>query len=236
MLRHGTLVFFAWLVRLEASYAPEQIHLTLHPSPKMLVVSWVSFELNPSAALVQYGASPDKLIHYANGSFFAYPNDLCPTNSTRSIHTVPFPVDEGVQVFYRVSNDGTLWSDVFNATGIIQTKATQTFSIFGDLAVYNANNAVPALINDTRDGVHDFIVHYGDVAYNMDDGCGAVGDEFFRAAQAYSTQTPVVYSNGASTMHEGRTAWCTRWPARPTTLHPFAAGNHETGPGPIFKV
>lgn len=62
------------------------------------------------------------------------------------------------------------------------------------------------------------VIHYGDTAYNMvspepylsfihssafyslscmqDDECGAVGDVFFNTVQSYSTQTPVVYSNG----------------------------------------
>ena len=172
-----------------------------------VVVSWVSFELEPYASTVQYGNAHGELTFSANGSFFSYPNDICGANSTRSVHTVAFPVVQGMQVFYRVSSDNEVWSPVFNTTGVIQNKQTQTFSIFGDMAVYNTNNAAEALTNDTRDGVHDFIVHFGDTAYNMDDECGAVGDVFFNTVESYSTQTPVVYSSG----------------------------NHETGPGPDFK-
>ena len=159
-------------------------------------MSWISFELNPTESTVQFGNAPHRLDNMANGSHFSYPNDICGTNSTRSVHTVNMSVPQGVQVFYRVSSDGTLWSPVFNTTGLIQSKTTRTFSIFGDLAVYNVDNAAPGLTNDTREGVHDFIIHYGDTAYNMDDECGQVGDTFFNTVQSYSTQTPVVYSSG----------------------------------------
>ena len=113
----------------------------------------------PTLSTVQFGSAPGKLANSANGSFFSYPNDICGINSTRSVHTANFSVPQGKQVFYRVTSDGLTWSSVYNTTGIIRSKLTQTFSIFGDLAVYNSDNAAPALANDTREGVHDFIVH-----------------------------------------------------------------------------
>lgn len=109
--------------------------------------------------MVQFGGATGKLTHSVNGTFFSYPNDICGANSTRSVHTANFSVPQGQQVFYRVTSDGQAWSPVYNTTGIIRSKTIQTFSIFGDLAVYNSDNAAPALANDTRDGVHDFIVH-----------------------------------------------------------------------------
>lgn len=163
-------------------------------------MSWISFELAPFLSAVQYGRSPGSLSLSTNGTFFAYENDICGANSTRSVHTANFTVPQGVQIFYRVSSDGTTWSPVFNTTGIVQSKPTQVFSIFGDMAVYNTQNAAAAHANDTRDGVHDFIVTYGDEGYNLDDECGAVGDTFFNTVMSYSTQTPVIYSNGTRVM------------------------------------
>lgn len=159
-------------------------------------MSWISFEPSPSLSTVQYGRSPGSLGQTSNGSFFSYDNDICGSNSTRSVHTANFTVPQGVQVFYRVSSDGATWSSIFNTTGIVQAKPAQVFSIFGDMAVYNVANAAEALTNDTRDGVHDFVVTYGDEGYNLDDDCGAVGDTFFNTVMSYSTQTPVIYSNG----------------------------------------
>lgn len=139
-----------------AAYPPEQIHITLSPIPDTLVVSWVSFELNPYLTVVHYGSSAAILEHTANGTFFSYPNDICGANSTRSVHTANFTVPQGTQIFYRVTSDGLAWSPVFNTTGILRNKTSQTFSIFGDLAVYNTANAAPALTNDTREGIHDY--------------------------------------------------------------------------------
>jgi hypothetical protein len=60
--------------------------------------------------------------------------------------------------------------------------------------------AVPQIAADSAAGAHAWTAHYGDVAYNMDDRCGAKGDAFLDAAATYSASRPAVYGNGN---HEG---------------------------------
>jgi len=188
-------------------FAPEQVHLTLHPDADTLVVTWTSFETVAGVALVQYGDSPSALNTTAVGTAWVYAVDTCPANSTRAMHTATLRAPRGRATWYRVSgNNGSTWSTVLGPTAAPSAAAdgSISLSVFGDLGVDTAPapNAVPALANDTVEGLHVAVVHYGDSCYNCDDQCGAVGDGFLRAVQSYASRTPV--------------AW--------------GPGNHETGP------
>jgi hypothetical protein len=57
-------------------------------------------------------------------------------------------------------------------------------------------SSVPQLIVDTNAGAHQMVVHYGDIAYNLDDQCGAVGDLFANAVSPFASQVPVVFGVG----------------------------------------
>lgn len=162
------------------NYKPEQVHLTFHSDPNKLVVSWVSFEIKPFSSIIEYGSRPHQLSNKNVGTFFSYQNDLC-RNTTRSIHTVEFNITEGELVFYHLSSDGGLkFSETFNTTG--QKRAfPQTVALWGDMGVNCQLSAVPRLIDDAFSGIHSYAIHYGDTAYNMDDSCGKVGDDFLNA-------------------------------------------------------
>jgi acid phosphatase type 7 len=193
--------------RPSAPHAPEQIHLTLHSDPDTLVATWTSFEAvaGPAPPLVQSGPVPGALNRTSAGTAWVYPVDTCPGNSTRAMHTVAFAAPRHADTYYRVSGDnGTTWSPVLGPVRApsVRDDGSVAVSLFGDMGINTAPapNSVAALANDTRDGLHDLIIHFGDSCYNCDDECGAVGDAFLNAAQAYSALTPTVYGNGN---HEG---------------------------------
>jgi hypothetical protein len=178
---------------------PEQVHLTFHPDPSKLVVTWVSFETLSTYSLVQWGSSPDSLLNQnADGNFLSFQNDYCKLNSTRSVHSAVFnaPKSIGDRVYYRLSSDrGMTWSDTYYAVGTSRDYP-QTFAMYGDMGINCQVSSVPELIKQAQAGSIDFAVHFGDTAYNMNDDCGAVGDTFLNAAMGYSTLIPVVYTNG----------------------------------------
>jgi acid phosphatase type 7 len=183
----------------ENIFQPEQIHLTFHPDPTKLVVSWVSFESLPFSSMVQYGPARDQLSQTNRaGRSLSYvnENEACLTNSTRSVHTVDFVVNEGETVYYRVSGDnGLTFSDVLSTTG--QSRAfPQSVALWGDMGINCQLPAVPRIIEDALAQRHLYALHYGDTGYNMDDNCGKTGDDFLNAAQAYSSYLPVVYTSG----------------------------------------
>jgi acid phosphatase type 7 len=189
-------------------YAPEQIHLTLDADPDAIVVTWTSFESaagGPGTALVESGPGPDSLLTNSSGTAWVYAVDSCPDNSTRAMHTVTFPCPRGVATYYRVSGDGgRTWSGVQGPARTPALRADGSFavSLFGDMGINTAPapNSVAALVNDTRDALHDLLIHFGDTAYNMNTDCGRNGDAFLRAVGGetggYAGSVPVVWGNG----------------------------------------
>ena len=182
-----------------SKFKPEQVHLTFHSDPNKLIVSWVSFEVLPFSSIIEYGSRPHQLTNKNEGTFLLYDNDIC-RNSTRAIHTVEFNIKEDEQVFYRLSGDnGLTFSDIFNTTGQ-RRSFPHAVALFGDMGINCELSAVSSIIKDAFAGVHSYALHYGDTAYNMDEQCGQVGDNFLNAVQPYSSFLPIVYTNGN---HEG---------------------------------
>jgi hypothetical protein len=186
---------------------PSQLRVTFSPNPDELIAGWTSFG-SSSLALVQSGPSPNKLITHTSGVTTTFANDQCPGNSTRTSHAATFPAPAGADIYYRVSADGATWSPVQAARNPARAYPLRV-ALWGDLGVECGGvlppspgfaggqcSAVSQLTLDSASAKHDFSIHFGDTAYNMDDRCGNVGDVFLDAASAYSAHRPHVYSNG----------------------------------------
>ena len=176
---------------------PEQLRLSLHPNPDMLVASFVTLgAYSTLGALVKYGASPSTLNATSRGTAASYVDDLC-KNTTRTVYVVPFAAPRDAVTYYAVSADGgSTWSATRNAVNFDPRKEDLQLSIFGDMAVNVPASSVPALVNDTLQHRHDVVILNGDSAYNMDDQCVGVGDTFLNAVSAYAATTPTLYGPG----------------------------------------
>jgi hypothetical protein len=191
--------------------SPSQLRLTFAPNINELVVGWTSHGDNTNhVPLVESGPSASALNTTTAGTSVSFTNSYCPaSNSTRTSHFAAFPARAGATTFYRVSSDsGGSWSPVLPAINPARGFPVRV-ALWGDLGVDCGGvlppspgfaggqcTAVPQLAKDSASGAHQFSVHYGDTAYNMDDKCGVVGDAFLDAASSYSAHRPHVYTNG----------------------------------------
>lgn len=205
------------LVLATAAAAPSpatQLRLTFHPDPDTLVAGFTSMgAAPPGATLVQSGPAPDALGAPSSGTSVVFGNQYCPNNSSRTSHAAPFPAPAGAVTYYRVSADGgATWSDVTAAHNPARG-FPMSIALWGDMGIECGGvlppqpgfaggpcTAVPQIAADSAAGAHAWTAHFGDVAYNMDDRCGAKGDAFLDAAATYSASRPAVYGNGN---HEG---------------------------------
>lgn len=204
-------LFSASIVCVAATLAlpstPEQIHVTVHPDVNSLVVSWVTFD-GSVKSLVRYGSSETNMTLTAVGAPVQWTN---PCNLTRTMHDVVLPrLPVATPVFYSVSSDGVNWSPINAATPLNgDWRAVQpalTLSLYGDMGVNCAISSIPQLTQASNDGTHQFVAHFGDLAYNLDDDCGQVGDLFMNSVSDFAASTPTL----------------------------FGVGNHETGPDYLY--
>lgn len=181
--------------------SPQQVHLVFGADASEYVVSWVSLEEKPTKSIVQYGLSPSQLDRVGTATPFVFVDHNC--GSLRSMHNVPIDrLQPGQRIYYRVSSDGLLWSKIFNFVVADRTnhfKRPLTVSLAGDIAappISTVNSSLEQWARDTQNGVHDFVLHFGDIAYNLDDKCNQVGDFYMQQAESVGAYTAYVYGVG----------------------------------------
>lgn len=173
---------------------PSQIHVTLGADLQHYVISWVTFEDSPTSSMVQYGSDPLSLTRSAQATSTIFTN-AC--NTSRNMHDVEIAVDaSATSVYYRVSSGGVLWSAVQMLSVLQLEQPDFAFAVVGDMGINCQQTSVPQLIADTVAGRHQMLIHYGDIAYNLDDQCGAVGDLYMNAVAPFAAQMPVVMGVG----------------------------------------
>jgi hypothetical protein len=181
---------------------PQQIHLVFGADETQYVVQWVSFDTTPPLrpSLVRFGPSNTSLPYLAKNNPYLFIDDRCQTK--RLMHNVTLHgLKPGSRVFYQVSSNGQVWSSVFHFVVFPRTSnrhRPMTLSLVGDMAVppICQITSMDQWAIDSVSNKHDFVIHYGDIAYNLDDNCNVVGDAFMNKAQSVAAYTSYVFGVG----------------------------------------
>eukprot|EP00050_Salpingoeca_kvevrii_P007355 m.295622 g.295622 ORF g.295622 m.295622 type:complete len:472 (+) comp13230_c0_seq1:48-1463(+) len=196
-------LFHTWKSPFGASEVPQQVHVAVGRNATSYVVSWVSFEpLSPSLrSLVEYGSSPDSLTRQAESTPFEYTDVFTCPNVTRMIHNVEIDTQGlGSSIAYRVSSAGSGKTRSFTLQVPPSGSEPMLLSVYGDMAQMSYDNrtdtCIPLLNSLTQQKQQHLIVHYGDIAYDLEDDCGKVGDAFLHDLEPTAAAIPVMFSPG----------------------------------------
>jgi predicted MPP superfamily phosphohydrolase len=181
---------------------PEQIRVFFGSSINEYVISWITN--STTSSIIHYGLSATTLTNTSTGaSASSFTEKSCKT--TRLIHSASLSVSDPrpTQIFYQVESDGIL-SDILSFTPIpanipttpVPSDRPLKFVLFGDFGFENNVTIYQALYNLAQKGEVDFIAHIGDIAYNIDDNCNQVGDDFFNRIQPLASSTPYMLGVG----------------------------------------
>jgi len=91
--------------------------------------------------------------------------------------------------YYVVGSDADGWSQEFQLKTLPAPGKPVRYAIYGDFGWQNSVS-LPRLINETTSRNIDMIIHVGDMAYNLHDNRGMVGDNFMNMIQPMSTMVP----------------------------------------------
>ncbi len=83
----------------------------------------------------------------------------------------------------------------FVSMPLVGNTSPLNFAVFGDFGLVNSRS-LPRLLNDTAAGRFDMVIHVGDIAYNLQDDNGRVGDGFLNMVQPISAAIPYHYCVG----------------------------------------
>eukprot|EP00927_Polykrikos_kofoidii_P034635 TRINITY_DN29349_c0_g1_i1.p1 TRINITY_DN29349_c0_g1~~TRINITY_DN29349_c0_g1_i1.p1 ORF type:complete len:510 (-),score=51.57 TRINITY_DN29349_c0_g1_i1:214-1743(-) len=109
----------------------------------------------------------------------------------------------GQYYFYTVGDKASgTWSEVAKFRARPDTSDwSPTMLVYGDLGAENAVS-LPAMQADTEAGEYDFVLHVGDLAYDLNSGNGTVGRAFMRSIEPIASRLPYMTVIGN---HEGGT-------------------------------
>ncbi|CAG0921665.1 unnamed protein product [Notodromas monacha] len=190
------LIFSLMKLGLGDQFEPNQIHLALSRNPNELMVVWntngsieglVQWEkisdpqsrfqsVAISHAFVEHSSS--KLQQYVHE---AYMTDLDPAEAYK----------------YRVGSK-LVWSEWIECQPTAASNSTDwspRLAVFGDLGLVNAQS-IPRLLQDTKRGIYDAVLHVGDFAYDMYENSGRTGDLFMDMIAPIASRVPYMTCPG----------------------------------------
>ncbi|WKY10658.1 hypothetical protein Q1695_002766 [Nippostrongylus brasiliensis] len=158
---------------------PEQVHLSFQGDYSVMGVMWTTFEYDNAA--VQYGTSPTNL------PFTATDEGVKQWTSGTSVRYSHKAIMRNLQpltkYYYQIG------TRQFSFKTMDKDPQTYKVCIFGDLGYFHGNST-ESLIRNGLAGKFDFIVHVGDIAYDLHSENGAVGDKYMNQLEPLIATVP----------------------------------------------
>lgn len=171
---------------------PEQVHLAYH-NDSMWVVTWTTLNDTKGGSFVKWGTKPNVYTSTTKGTKTTFVNDILDPLSWRLtwVHRATiYNLKPGNNFYnYVVGSDEDGWSNEFTLKTLPLPGDPVTYAVYGDLGFVNSVS-VPRLTVAANKRAFDMTIHVGDLAYNMHDDQGRVGDNFMNLIQPIATRMP----------------------------------------------
>ncbi|XP_014257368.1 acid phosphatase type 7-like [Cimex lectularius] len=173
-------------------YQPEQIHIAYGETPLEILITWSTFTPTPNS-VVEYGVLD--LTESAKGSAKRFV-DGGHEARVQYIHRVRLTnLRPRSRYMYHCGSDYG-WSEMFWFWTVSnESDWIPRLAIYGDMGNINARS-LPILQEEIQRNMYDAVIHVGDMAYDMNDNNGRVGDEFMRQLQPIASYVPYMVCPG----------------------------------------
>ncbi|XP_073980741.1 acid phosphatase type 7-like [Rhodnius prolixus] len=175
-----------------SKYQPEQIHIAFGENVDEMLITWSTFNATPNS-IVEYGI--DELTDKAEGYSKKFV-DGGKEKRIQYIHRVRLTNLKPLTKYVYHCGSDLGWSEEFWFKTVNPSESwSPHLAVYGDLGNVNARS-LPRLQEETQRHVYDAIIHAGDLAYDMKDKNGEVGDEFMRQIQPIAAYVPYMVCPG----------------------------------------
>lgn len=214
---------------------PRQIHLATIRTNSLSVTYTTDYLPTSGPSSVQFwpfDASPTTNATTATGSNVTFQVPIAWDETSEfiyanishnlSIHTVEIgDLAPKSSYSYRVGSDESGWSNVHTLHTLPTARPTTdtplSFAVVGDFGIRDVNaRTLPALQNKALKRDIDFVLHIGDIAYDLDLERGKVGDDFMAAIEPISSSMPYMACMGNHEFNYNFTAFTHRFGGLPS--------------------
>ena len=165
-----------------AAATPEQIFITRSGLPGEMVISWATQSAADTNETVLFGTSPSALTSTALGTSAVLTDSM----------TTPLRIH--VATLTDLAPGTTYYYSVGGGAGPTLRFASSTtrhmYAVFGDLGLAD-DFSLTTLLAEAKAGVYDAVMFAGDLAYNLEDSGGTVGNEFMNGLQPIISELPI---------------------------------------------
>ncbi|XP_014257280.1 acid phosphatase type 7-like [Cimex lectularius] len=173
-------------------HQPEQIHIAFGDSVSEILITWSTITSTPNS-IVEYGVND--LNERAEGSAKRFV-DGGPEARAQYIHRVKLTNLRPLTKYLYHCGSHYGWSEEFwFKTVDNETNWSPRLAVYGDMGNINARS-LPRLQEETQHNKYDAIIHVGDLAYDMRDDNGRMGDQFMRQLQPIAAYVPYMVCPG----------------------------------------
>ncbi|KAI5638233.1 calcineurin-like phosphoesterase domain-containing protein [Phthorimaea operculella] len=185
-------------VRLDDDYnctycEPEQIHIAFGENLNDIVVMWSTLDKKKVGSVVHYGVG--NLQQTAEGETWLF-QDGGHRKRSQWMHRVELNnLQPNTTYVYKVGSSYAWSEELVFKTPPAGEDWVVSAAIYGDLGLMNARS-LPRLKAEAERGAYDFIIHVGDLAYDLHFEDGQVGDQFMRMLQPLASRVPYMTCPG----------------------------------------
>ncbi|KAE9421605.1 hypothetical protein Angca_004720 [Angiostrongylus cantonensis] len=184
MMRSEVLLLHNLFAVLVATW-PEQVHLAFHGDYSVMAVLWTTFHYDRMT--VRFGTTPsdlrftatnDGVKRWQSGSSIRYSHRAAMRN-----------LQPSTTYYYQIGGRQ------FSFKTLARNPQTYKVCIFGDLGYFHGNST-QSLIRNGLAGKFDFIVHLGDIAYDLHANNGTTGDKYMNQLEPLLSKIPYMVIAG----------------------------------------
>jgi 3',5'-cyclic AMP phosphodiesterase CpdA len=132
-----------------------------------------------------------------------------------SITLSSLETDTSYSYFARgASEDNSTESDTFTFHTLPEDTSTLQIGVYGDLGAYGTaivEKGNGGLLYWTENHKFDFIIHNGDLAYNLGSNSGETGNDFLTSIEAASARTPYIVTPGNHEFMDSSEQYYNNW-------------------------
>jgi hypothetical protein len=173
---------------------PRFIHLSLHPTPTAITISWFTYNAtsNPLAKIYSAPNGPLVTTVKAQSNTYYQPGGY-------SYHAVVTGLKASTTYWYVVGDSQGGWSSPLSFNTAPATSQPFTIAVYGDMGVHNSQNTTPHIITLAKNKSLDWVYHIGDIGYGDDYPANIyeyVWNEWFKRVEPASSIIPYMTCPG----------------------------------------